>query len=208
MVGARRPAYLVLINGSLRANGVLEMKKTVSTLVIAAAALAASPAFAQASGTVQMTGSVAAKCTAIQPIAGSIDLGELAKDDGTVDQAFSKAKNGLTTNFTVRCNGSNAQLSVEAKPLINTAATQAEGYANTVHYKATLAAQTAAGNTSSVADQSISAGAAMSNVAGKLKAAANNVTLTIGEGATQNSTAILEAGTYNGSVDVTITAAI
>ena len=69
MVGARRPAYLVLINGSLRANGVLEMKKTVSTLVIAAAALAASPAFAQASGTVQMTGSFAAKCTAIQPIA-------------------------------------------------------------------------------------------------------------------------------------------
>ena len=184
------------------------MKKTVSTLVIAAVALAAGPAFAQASGTVQVTGNVASTCAALQPVTGSLDLGELAKDDGTIDQAFSKAKNGLTTNFTVRCNGSNAQLSVEAKPLVNTAGTQAEGYASTVHYKATLAAQTASGNTSSVADQSISAGATTSNVAGKLKAQPNNVTLTIAEGTTQNSNAILEAGTYNGSVDITITAAI
>lgn len=184
------------------------MKKTVSTLIVAAAALVAVPAFAQASGTVNVAGNVAAKCTALQPITGSIDLGEMAKDDGTIDQAFSKATNGLTTNFTVRCNGSNAQISVDAKPLVNTAATQADGYASTVHYKATVAAQTATGSTSSVADQSISAGATTSNVAGKLKASANNVTLTIGEGATQNSNAILEAGSYNGSVDITITAAI
>lgn len=184
------------------------MKKTFSALVIAAVALAANPAFAQASGTVQVSGSVAAKCTAVQPIAGSIDLGELARDDGTVDQAFSKAKNSLTTNFTVRCNGSNPQLSVDAKPLVNAAATDSDGYTNTVHYKATLAADGAKGNTANVSDLSLSAGATTARVGDRLKAAANNVTLTIAEGATQNSTAILEAGTYNGTVDITITAAI
>lgn len=184
------------------------MKKTVSTLVIAAATLAAGPAFAQATSTVQVTGTVAAKCTAVQPATASIDLGELAKDDGTVDTAFSKATSGLTTTFTVRCNSANPQLSVEARPLINSAASDGDGYTNTVHYKATLNAQAAGGSTATVADQSLSAGATTGRVGSRLKAQQNNVSLTIGEGATQNSTAILEAGTYNGSVNITVTAAL
>lgn len=183
------------------------MKKTLSTLAVAAIALAASPAFAQASGSVQVTGNVAPKCTAVQ-LDGTIALGELAKEDGTVDRAFANATNNGTVEFTVLCNGSNPQLSVEAKPLVNTAATDGDGYTNTVHYTAEVQAQGAKGNATTIADQSLSTGATTGRVGERLKVAQNNVSLSIGEGITENSTAVLQAGTYQGTVDVTITATL
>ena len=53
------------------------MKKLVWSALFAAATVAAAPAFAQASGTVDVTGTVAARCSAVTPISGSIALGEL-----------------------------------------------------------------------------------------------------------------------------------
>lgn len=185
------------------------MKKLVATLLVASAAAMTVPAHAQATGSVVVNGTVAPKCAAVQPINGTINLGELAKEDGTVDRAFSKATSGLSTTFTVRCNGSNPQLTVEARPLVNAAAPQpADGYTNRVHYTAQLAARGTKGSTTTVADQSLGNGATSGRLGDRLAAEANNVTLTIAEGATENSTAILEAGAYSGTVDITIAAVI
>jgi hypothetical protein len=185
------------------------MNKT-ALLFAAAAAVASlsSPAFAQASGTVVVNGTVAAKCTAVTPIGGTISLGELAKTDGTVEKTFAGAPNGLSREFTVRCNGANPNLSVEARTLVNAAAADSpNGYTNKVDYTANLAAKGAKGQTTTISDLSNNGGATTGRIGDRLAAEANNIVLTIGEGMTSNSTAILEAGTYAGSVDIVISPA-
>jgi hypothetical protein len=181
------------------------MKKLVVSALMIGSALAAAPAFAQASGSVDVSGTVAARCSAVAPITGSITLGELAKTDGTVDTAFSGNTGGLSRDFTIKCNGANPKVSVEAKPLINAAATNSpNGYTNTVHYTATVIARGAKGGTASVADQSLSSGATAGQVGDRFAAVSNNLSLTIGSGITTESTAILDAGTYAGKVEITV----
>lgn len=185
------------------------MNKTVVTLLVAASAMVGTPAFAQAAGSVVINGTVAEKCSAIDPINGSINLGELAKDNGTVDPAFANNSNGLSRKFTVRCNGSNPQISVEAKPLVNAAVTQVtNGYTNTVGYTAKVSAKGAKGGNTDVSDLALNAGATTGRIGDRLAAEANNVTLTISDGITSSSTAILEAGSYAGSVGIIISAAL
>lgn len=182
------------------------MKKIVLAALATVAGFTATPSMAQtAAGTVDITGTVAARCSAVTPISGSIALGELAKATGLVDGAFSGATNGLSRSFTVRCNGANPQISVNAKALVNAAATNSpNGYTNTVNYTATLAAAGAKGGTTSVADLSVSAGATTGLIGDRLSAAANNITLTIGSGTTTDANAILEAGSYQGNVDIIV----
>jgi hypothetical protein len=185
------------------------MNKT-ALLFAAAAAVASlsSPAFAQASGTVVVNGTVASRCTAVTPISGAIALGELAKSDGTVDNTFAGASGSLSREFTVRCNGANPNLSVEAKSLINAAVGESpNGYTNKVDYTAKLAAKGAAGKSTLISDLSNNGGATAGRLGDRLAAEANNVVLTIADGMTSNSTAILEAGTYAGSVDIVISPA-
>src|SRR5690606_38847464 len=148
------------------------------------------------------------KCTAVIPIGGTISLGELAKSDGTVDKTLAGAPTGLSREFTVRCNGANPNLSVEARTLVNEAAADApNGYTNKVDYTAKLAAKGAKGQTTAIADLSSNGGATTGRIGDRLAAEANNVTLTIADAMTSNSTAILEAGTYAGSVDIVISPA-
>jgi hypothetical protein len=186
------------------------MKTLAFTAMAAAAALVASPAFAQASGTVDVNGTVASKCATVGTIAGTISLGELAKANGTIESAFANNSGGLSRQFTVRCTGANPVLSVNASPLVNGAiATPASGYTNTVHYTATLSASAAGtgGATASAADTSNVSGATTAALSGRLSAAANNVTLLISNGNTTDAAAVLEAGTYNGSVAVLVSPA-
>jgi hypothetical protein len=182
------------------------MKKLVLSALALTSALVAGPAFAQtASGTVDITGTVSGRCSAITPISGSITLGELAKTTGTVDSAFASNTGGLSRQFTIRCNGANPQLSVNAKPLVNAAAANSStGYTNTIHYTAALTAVGAKGGNNTVSDQSLSNGATTGLLGDRLAASANNVTLAISNGQTTDSTAILEAGSYAGTVDVII----
>lgn len=181
------------------------MKKLVWSALFAATTVAAAPAFAQASGTVDVTGTVAARCSAVTPISGSITLGELATAAGKVDPAFAGNTGGLSRNFTILCNGANPKLSVNARPLVNAAATNSpSGYTNTVHYTATLTAMGAKGGSTSVADQSLSSGATTAQVGDRLAAVANNISLTVGSGVTTESTAVLDAGTYAGNVEIII----
>lgn len=181
------------------------MKKLIVTAVMLGSAFAAAPAFAQASGSVDVNGTVSARCSAATPISGNITLGELAKADGTIDPAFSGNTGGLSRSFTIKCNGANPKVSVEAKPLVNAAATNSpNGYTNTVHYTATVVAMGAKGGTTSVADQSLSSGATAGQLGDRLAAVSNNISLTIGSGITAESTAILDAGTYAGKVEITV----
>lgn len=181
------------------------MKKLLLSAMLVGSVVGAAPAFAQASGSVDITGTVAARCSAVTPVTGSITLGELAKADGTVDPGFAGNTGGLSRSFTVKCNGANPKISVDAKPLVNAAATNSpNGYTNTVHYTATLVAMGAKGGTTPVADQSLSSGATSAQVGDRLAAVSNNVTLTIGSGMTAESTAILDAGAYAGKVEITI----
>lgn len=161
-----------------------------------------------ASGTVNVTGTVGARCSAVTPISGSIALGELAKSDGTVDGAFSGATSGLSRSFTILCNGINPTLSVNAKALVNSAVgTSPTGYTNTVNYTASVAAALAKGGSTTVADPSAVAGATVGALGDRLAVSTNNVTLTIGSGVTTDTKAVLEAGSYSGSVDIVITPA-
>ncbi|GAA0735209.1 hypothetical protein [Sphingomonas japonica] len=181
------------------------MKKIVLSALFAATTFVAAPAFAQVSGTVDVTGTVAARCSAITPISGSITLGELAAASGKVDPAFAGNTGGLSRNFTILCNGANPKLSVNARPLVNAAATDSpSGYTNTVHYTATLTAMGAKGGSTSVADQSLSSGATTAQVGDRLATVANNISLTVGSGATAEPTAVLDAGTYAGNVEIII----
>jgi hypothetical protein len=188
--------------------GDFDMNKFAFAALAAATAFVATPAFAQAAGTVDVTGTVAAKCTAITPISGSITLGELSKSNGTVDPTFAGNTGGLSRSFTVRCTGANPGISVNAKALVNAAvATPASGYANTVHYTATLTAAGSKGTSASAVDTSNASGATVAALGDRLAASNNNVTLAISTGNTTDAAAVLEAGTYAGSVDVIISPA-
>ncbi len=185
------------------------MKKIALAAIAAAATLvSAQPAFAQASGTVQVNGTVAAKCAAITPISGTIALGELANANGTIEGTFAGNSGGLTRQFTVRCTGANPNLSVKASPLVNAAVTTpASGYTNTVHYTATMSATKAGGGSTSLSNLSSNANATTGAVGDRLAASANNITLAISAGTTADAGAVLEAGTYSGSVALTVSPA-
>src|SRR4051794_41004007 len=118
------------------------MKKLVIAALATTAAVVATPAAAQtASGTVSVTGTVAAKCSTATNLNASINLGELALANGTIDTAFASNIGGLSRSFTVVCTSPNVTLSADASPLVNAAVvTPATGYTNTVNYTATLSA--------------------------------------------------------------------
>lgn len=183
------------------------MKKLMIAVLAATTTAFAVPAAAgteSVSGTIDLTGTVAGKCTAAGGLDASIDLGELAVADGTINSAFSANSGGLTRTFTVTCTSANPQLSVDASPLVNAAVvTPTAGYTNTVNYTATMAAAKASGGTASVADTSNVAGATTTLVGDHLANAAGNVAVTVSSGNTTIG-ALLEAGTYNGSIAVIV----
>jgi hypothetical protein len=174
---------------------------------MAVSAFAALPANANVNntGTINVTGSVAPKCTATAPLNGDIALGELAEANGTVNRTFSNAATGaLTKKFTVTCTSPSANLSVNALPLRNNAVTTVtSGYTNTVHYTATLTATKAVGGSVSAIDTSNIAGATTQDLSGRLANAADNVTVIVSNGNTTNAD-LLEAGNYTGSIAITV----
>jgi hypothetical protein len=183
------------------------MKKIVFAALVAASAMAASPALAQsASGTIGVTGSVGAKCTASTEIAGTIALGELSRANGTVDSAFSNVSGGLSRSYTVKCTSSTPHIAVDAAPL-TTASSGAAGYTGTVHYTATVTASKAGGGTEAVAHTTNVAAPAAKPVGARLANAENNITVAIANGFTATSSDMLEAGNYNAAIKVTVSPA-
>jgi hypothetical protein len=183
------------------------MKKLVALALAATAAAVATPAAAQttASGTVTVTGTVASKCSTATNLNAAITLGELALANGTINSAFSNNVGGLSRSFTVVCTSPNATLSVDAADLVNSAiVTPTPGYTNTVHYTATLTATKATTGSTTATDLSATAGATTALVGDHLAVINNNVTVAVSTGATTDPLALLEAGSYSGSIIISV----
>ena len=158
--------------------------------------LGAVPALAQSSdvtGTVVVSGNVAARCQFVAPTSVNLPLGELAQSgngelDTTKVDSQSRTLNGW-------CNGASSRIWVEAQPLTNVASAGASGsFTNVVNYTATATAGSAAPT-----DTSASAGAG-SPVSLGLFSGDINVVLSASTAGGKK----LVAGAYNGNVIVTL----
>ncbi|WP_126176158.1 hypothetical protein [Tsuneonella rigui] len=169
-----------------------------SLLLLAPVALAATPALAQtadATGTVSIDGSVAGRCLFTTPSA-TISLNELALSgsDTNAGKLNTAAVNGKTATLVGWCNSAAAGMTVQAFPLLN-AATSATGFTNRVDFTATATANSASGTDTTLVAGSgtpVSVGMFTGNVGVALSASS------------APGNALLVAGTYNGSVEVTL----
>lgn len=180
------------------------MKKLI--LLAIPAALIASPAFAQsASGSVAVTGTVGGRCAALTPITGTFNLGELALTNGTVDSAFSNHVDPLSKQFTIMCTSADANVSIEADPMDNTGDNSTGGgYTGRVHYTATTVFQRVSGTHTYIYGTTNAGGTLAAPLGGRLANSANNVTLSVSNGRTDNASDLLKAGTYNGEIRITV----
>jgi hypothetical protein len=99
----------------------------------------AAPAFAQATGQVDVTGHVDDRCQFVTIGNALIDLGQISGTDGKLDTAVVNAGQATLQGW---CNGSASTIGVEAFPLLNAAA-GATGFDTRVDYQATATAGTA-----------------------------------------------------------------
>jgi len=198
------------------------MKKTIATILVAAAGLAAAPASAQTvTGTVNVTGTVAGRCsvvapggaTEVQTFAGAIDLQRLDAADGTLRSTLAASTTGspadsLSVATRVMCNTANPTIGVIATAL-NTGGTTAAGagYSNDINYTAQVKVNTASGTTKTVTYSTLVGGAAATAQVGERIAggAANNVAVSVfGLSAKGGAASLLAEGKYTSVVTVTI----
>lgn len=176
------------------------MRNLLKALGAASLALLATQASAQtagASGTVYIDGFVTARCAFTLDNA-VIHLGELAlQTTGSGGGKLDTAKvNGKSATLTGWCNSSDADVSVEAFPLLNPASS-ASGFDNRVDFTATAAV--GSGNPS---DTTLSAGGGSAQSSGALFN--GNVVVTL-SAASSPTGGVMVAGDYDGSVVVTLT---
>ncbi|KHK93551.1 hypothetical protein [Novosphingobium malaysiense] len=165
-------------------------------LILAAAPLAllASPASAQdATGTVSIDGSVAARCLFTTPSA-TISLGEMAQSGtgnsaGTLDTSKVDGKSATLVGW---CNSTAATMTVQANALTN-GATAATGFTNRVDYSATANA-----NSVDATDDSTDA---LPGAAADVNMFSGDVQVTLSN---SSATGLLVAGGYSGSVEVVL----
>ncbi len=158
----------------------------------AAAALSAVPASAQSvTGTVNITGSVAAKCKFVTS-SQDLPLGELADADGGLDTT---KVDGQTRTLTGWCNNSAATLSVKATALTGdqpvTSGAEA-AFTDTVNYTASVSA-----NGKSFSDISTDA---VASTAANVDMFSGNIAVTLGSSTAASKK--LVAGAYTGKVEV------
>lgn len=189
------------------------MKKFVALSAMAlATALAAAPASAQSvSGTVTINGTVGEKClvtdTGSNPNAdfgGVVNLGALDDTDGTLRTIAPISASGDLANlgFRVVCTTANPLVSVTAAPL-TTAATPPAGYANRVDFTADVDFDTVSGTDQyqAVTDGIATVGG---NLSDRLATGLDNVRVDLSGFNTPGADDVLVAGSYTGSVSITI----
>ena len=159
------------------------------------AALVASPALAQSgavTGTVNINGSVAGRCTFTLPSV-TLSLGELSlASNGKLDTS---KVNGKTATLTGWCNNTAATMAVTTTQL-TTGTAAPTGFDNRVDYTATAVA-----NSASASDSSLTAGAGTASTVGLFT---GNIVVTL-SGASSPSNGLMVAGGYTGNVVVTLT---
>jgi hypothetical protein len=182
----------------------------------ALAAAIATPAAAQSTtGTVDITGTVAAKCI-VQTGSGTsstfgttVALGELAQADGTLKPSATLATTFNTVGGTglsakVICTTANPEISVNANP-ITSAVLAGAGYDNSIDFQADVTVTTLAANASPYSNDSAAAAGAATALGSRLANTASNVTIAASNFRTNNLTDLLVAATdYAGSIVVVI----
>ncbi|HJS80256.1 MAG TPA: hypothetical protein VJ748_06495 [Vitreimonas sp.] len=171
-------------------------------LIGAAAALAligaASQASAQVTGTVDITGSVGERCE-FTVNSATIPLGELSGTGGLLDTA---QVNGETATLNGWCNGTAAEMTVEANAIENISfvGSPPAGFETIVNYTATATASPASGDVSAN-DTSVSVGAGAPSLVGVFS---SDIDVVLSASSTPGGGKLI-AGNYEGSVDVTLT---
>jgi hypothetical protein len=191
------------------------MKKTILVGAALAGLATAPAALAQTvSGTVNVTGSVSARCVVITgggggTFTGSISLGELAGTDGTLSSTLSGSTNaspGGATQFRVNCNSAAPKVTLSATRLaLSPTVTAPAGYANVIDYTADLDASLASGSSQTVSYVTASALPAptVQTLSDSFANAPNNLTIKAHSLNTAAS-ALLMAGNYSSVISVTI----
>ncbi|MND52766.1 hypothetical protein D3C87_947490 [compost metagenome] len=174
---------------------------TTVALVAAALGLAASPAFAQStSGTINITGSVAPKCS-VTAGGGVFNeaLGELADANGVL-----RSITRMDHSFTVACSSASANVTVDADALAITGGPAAPtGYSKSIDFTGEAVVQRA-GTTDLTVSNLTTAAATTAPTNAYLANATDNVTISAYGFATTSPTDKLIAGSYSGKVVVTI----
>ena len=159
------------------------------------AVLAASPALAQSApvtGTVNIDGFVTGRCTFTLPSV-TLSLGELSlASNGKLDVSKVNAKTATLTGW---CNNTAATMAVTTTQL-TTGTAAPTGFDNRVDYTATAAA-----NSASAADTSLTAGAGTPSTVGLFT---GNILVTL-SAASSPTNGLMVAGGYTGNVVVTLT---
>ena len=183
--------------------------KKIATLALLASAAIASPAMAQTvTGTINITGTVQAKCLVVpgngNTFGTTVAMGELSQADGTLKDSATLSGTfgtvggtGLTAQ--VVCTSANPSVSVLSEPLVNTVAAD-PGYDNSVDYTADVTF-TRVGGTTLVSDASVIPAATTATLASRLTGTGTNVSV-----ATSGWTAagVLVAGSYAGKITIVI----
>jgi hypothetical protein len=195
------------------------MKKIALLALAASAAAIATPAMAAAPdviGTINITGSVAEKCSVV-PVTGdgstftaNVPMGELAAADGTLKASATLASTfgtagGAGLSVRVVCTSANPKIAVDADPLVSTSGVVAAGYTKTVDYQANVLVNKVGGS-QTYSDDTISGGGTAVALGDRLAASGNNVTVSTSNWRTATTGALLVAATdYSGKITVTIT---
>lgn len=189
--------------------------KKLAYLSIAAASLfaIASPTAAQTTtGTVNITGTVAAKCLVV-PGAGNtfgttVALGELAQADGTLATDLAtrfSSIGGAGLEARVVCTSAAPTIAVDATQ-ITSATAAVTGYANRIDFTANVAVDTTSANDVPFSNSSTGAALAATPIGGRLaNNGGNNITISASNFATPNATDLLVAANdYTGQIVVVI----
>jgi len=178
--------------------------------VALAAVLLAIPQVAaaqQTTGTVNVTGTVAGRCSVVgggQAFTDTINLGELAGNDGRLRTDLTDASPDAVRNFSVVCNTATPRVRLSATRL-STAGTAPTGYAGDIDFTAAIAVLQASGTPPQITYTTASSLPAPTDVSltSPLANAADNVTLRVYSFGT-TAGALLVAGDYTSVISITI----
>ena len=193
------------------------MKKIVLLALAASTVAVATPASAQVTGTINLSGKVDAKCLVLpgsgatfgNTTATAINLGELAGTDGTLRTGIAADVNSnVAMTARVVCTSATPTISVDADALRTTAAA-ATGYDNSIDYNAKVVVTRVNGTTvDSITFNNDSSGSAQSSTAIGGRVANNgsdNIVITTNNFRTDNLTDLLVASqNYSGSIVIVI----
>jgi hypothetical protein len=173
-------------------------------LVLPQMALAQTPTV----GTINLTGSVAGRCSVLgggQAFSETINLGELSGSDGRLRADLTDASPDATRNYSVVCTTATPRVKLQATRLA-TGTTAPTGYANNIDFTAQVAVLQASGTPPAITYTTATALPAPTDVqlTAPLANAADNVSLRIYSFHT-TAGALLVAGAYTSVILITIT---